>query len=451
MSLRVRVVALFGLVLFISVLMGALFAGLEAKRNLGEEMGSALSVARQSVSGAFEDLPHSDHPERDLRQLIATFDGNRHVQAALIDPNGVTLAASSALKSGDAAPPWFGGLLGASAAPTSIPVPTPGRKFGTVRLTPVAAADVAALWREFAGIIVVVLASALAGLVLVYILIGAALRPLQSLADEFIHIGAGDYGGRMPAAGPTELIRLQTGFNSMVERLASMTERNRQLTDQLLTLQDEERADIARDLHDEIGPHLFAANMDAEMIAQWSLAQGDERLVRQARSIQAGVGHMQRLVRELLLRLRPTPATELGFRAALEDLVRFWAARRPDVAFRLDVLEDEDALKEPVKDLAYRVIQEAVNNAIRHGAPGTVEIAVQPASGGDLVISVRDDGAEGGSPAPGGGFGLLGMRERVAASGGRLEFGPRRERGWAVTARVPLRLEEGRVPKETAA
>jgi two-component system sensor histidine kinase UhpB len=300
----------------------------------------------------------------------------------------------------------------------------------------VAALDVAAEWRLFCGIVLVVLVSAVTGLIMVYLLIGAALRPLQTLSAEFVHIGAGDYRGRLTARGPSELLSLQTGFNAMVAQLANMTDRNRLLTEQLLTLQDEERADVARDLHDEIGPHLFAVNMDAEMIAQLSAAAGNAAVLHQARAIQGAVSHMQRQVRDLLGRLRPTPVTELGLRAAVDDLVRFWAERRPDIRFQVDLAEDGLRLSEGLKEVAYRVIQEGVNNAVRHGAPRSVEIKVT-SNPEELHVLVQDDGVGSGTAPKAGGLGLVGMRERVAANGGRLVFGPRSEKGWSVMARLP--------------
>ena len=147
--------------------------------------------------------------------------------------------------------------------------------FRAIVLTPTAGIDVSAAWREFIGIVAVLLGSAAIGLVLVYFVISAAFRPLRALATQFGRIGTGDYTGRVAECGPTELLSLQSGFNRMASELAATTERNRQLGDQLLTIQEEERADIARDLHDDIGPHLFAVNMDAQMIAQL----GDARTV----------------------------------------------------------------------------------------------------------------------------------------------------------------------------
>ena len=94
---------------------------------------------------------------------------------------------------------------------------------------------------------------------LIYWAVGRALAPLERLAGAFGRIGAGDYAARVDAVGPPELVRLASGFNGMAEQLGEVEAQNRQLQEQLLSLQEEERADLARDLHDEIGPFLFAA------------------------------------------------------------------------------------------------------------------------------------------------------------------------------------------------
>ena len=144
----------------------------------------------------------------------------------------------------------------------------------------------------------------------------------------------------------------------MGERLAEIDERNRALEAQLLTIQDEERAEIARDLHDEIGPHLFAVALDADMIGRCASQGETEPILDQVRSIQSAVSYMQRQVRDLIARLRPTRAAELGLQAAIGDLVTFWQARQPDVEF-VSELEGADVyVPEPLRDVIYRVVQE---------------------------------------------------------------------------------------------
>ncbi len=453
MSLRARVVSLIAAVLLIAMTLGVGVAGYQARHALAAELDAGLGGARQTVRGAFEDLPNSDHPARDLRQLVATFDGNRHVRASLIGADGQTALASRTLPPDRPAPPWFGRLLGSTPAPLRIAVPRTmsgaAGGFRAIVLTPTAEIDVAAAWREFAGIVAVLSGSAALGLVLVYLVISAAFRPLRALAGQFSRVGAGDYSGRVTERGPTELLGLQRGFNRMAAELAATTERNRLLGDQLLTLQEEERADIARDLHDDIGPHLFAVNMDAEMIAQLHDAGRFDAAPEHVRAIQAAVAHMQRQVRDLLTRLRPARMTELGLNAAIRDLVGFWSQRRPDIAFHLALLEDEARLAEAAKDVVYRVVQEAANNAVRHGDPHAIRIALAIEDGRVLSVRIADDGVGRANPTAVGGFGLVGMSERVASIGGTLTFGPDPEGGWTTLARLSL---DGRsVPNRRAA
>src|SRR5579859_538207 len=170
-----------------------------------------------------------------------------------------------------------------------------------------------------------------------------------------------------------------------------------------------------------------------------------EEALRQVESIQAAVGHTQRLVRDILGRLRPTELIELGLKAAIDELVAFWSARQPGIAFSVRVPDDEDLpLADEVRETVYRVVQEGLNNAVRHGRPGRIEITVARADGGEILARVSDDGAPSGKPE-GDGFGLRGMRERVAAAGGRLTIsrgdgdrgaGGRGAGGWTVAARL---------------
>jgi len=204
-------------------------------------------------------------------------------------------------------------------------------------------------------------------------------------------------------------------------------------------LQDEERADLARDLHDEIGPHLFAVNVDASMIGQLAMAGRTGEIAPQVQAIQRGVAHMQKLVRDILGRLRPTPVTELGFEAAVGDLVAFWRARQPDIGFDIEIDLDESDLSDATLETLYRVVQEGLSNAVRHARPARVEIFVGPGGADQLVARVRDDGAGAAALGEKTGFGLPGMRERVQALGGVLAVDRGAVRGWCVTAHLPLK------------
>ena len=133
MSLRVRVVVAIALVLLFGSVVGTAVAGWQAKQALREELAAALAGGRQTVQSAFEDLPRSDHPARDLRQLIATFDGNRHVAATLIDPAARVRLSPRGPRRPQPAPAWFAGPAAHAAAPSAIAVPVPATSASSSR------------------------------------------------------------------------------------------------------------------------------------------------------------------------------------------------------------------------------------------------------------------------------------------------------------------------------
>ena len=162
--------------------------------------------------------------------------------------------------------------------------------------------------------------------------------------------------------------------------------------------------------------------------------QSAEALV-QLEAIEGAVAHMQRLVRDILGRLRPTELFELGLTAAINELVAFWRARNPAIRFAVNVPHDESqSIPDRVRETLYRVVQEALNNAVRHGRPSHIQIEIG-GDGDDVFARVADNGVPG-DKADGVGFGLVGMRERVAAARGKLTVS-RRATGWEVTARLP--------------
>jgi len=431
MSLRGRVIGLVALMLLVSVSVYVAISWEGTRSDLAAELDAARTGGLQTVRSAFEDLPRSDHPQRDLRQLIATFDGNRHLTAAVLDASGNIRIASMAAMPRRAAPAWFADSLRPDLKPQFVNVPD--RSGDVIRLRPEPASDIAALWLATVNAAGVFAIAAALGLALIYWVIGRALAPLVDLSGALNAIGASGYRERVRKQGPPELHSLQRGFNAMAGRLAEIDERNRTLEAQLLTIQDEERAEIARDLHDEIGPHLFAVALDAEMIGQ-GLNDGHPDLVReQVRSIQAAVSYMQRQVRDLIARLRPTRAAELGLQAAIGDLVSFWQKRQPEVEFATELDGAEKHVPEPLRDVIYRVVQESVANALRHAETKRLSIAVVSGSEG-ISVTITNRGSSRAAPAEVPGLGLVSMRERVHAAGGSLWI-DRASEGWTVSAK----------------
>ena len=431
MSLRLRVVIAVVLVLALGSGLGLAVAGWQARQWLRDEMIGAQSGGRLAVQRVFADLPEVHDRDQALSSLVYAFEGDRHQRVMLLAADGTVLAASRPAE-GQPPPGWFASLLRQTVSPLRLPAP--GSDGRVVDLVPVYANDLAAVWAEFQDLALALIIATAGGAAVVYMVVGRALRPLRIVAGALPRIGAGDYAVRAPERGPPELAALGRGVNEMAARLGAMRERNRVLEEQILTLQDEERADIARDLHDEMGPHLFAANVDAAMAASLISSGRPEAALDQLRAITAAIAHLQRLVRDILGRLRPTRLAELGLASAVLDLVAFWRDRRPEIAFKTE-LADVEALADAVQETLYRVVQESLINALRHGAPRHVRIVIEQRERAARVEIENDGAIEPGGPR---GFGLTGMAERVAAAGGTLDAGPTVGGGWRIEAVLPL-------------
>ena len=112
------------------------------------------------------------------------------------------------------------------------------------------------------------------------ILLGYALSPLSRFLSAFERMGRGEVGEMLPVRGPTELQQLSAGFNRMSGLLAESQEKNRRLDEQLEAVQEEERASLARDLHDDVGAKLLSLVYRSATPADADLAREVERLLQ---------------------------------------------------------------------------------------------------------------------------------------------------------------------------
>lgn len=220
----------------------------------------------------------------------------------------------------------------------------------------------------------------------------------------------------------------------------ALQQRNQALARHLLQAQENERRLLARDLHDELGQHCAAIRVEAEC-----LLGGLRRPVPDLAAVSAGAAAvagnaeaLQREVRRMLRRLRPPALETLGLAAATGSLVDEWR-RRHGIAASLSC-DSLGVLPDEVATAAYRVVQEALTNVARHAQASAVRVSLRRA-GDRLHIEVADDGvgfagAAGSAATSGGGFGLVGMAERIADFGGLLKLDG--GRGVSVRAEIPL-------------
>lgn len=437
MPLRARLIVLVGLVLLLSIAGGGTLVVWRAMHSVQTELQAALDVGARTVRNGYADVAETGGAATELRHLVATFDGNRHVRATLLTADGTGVAASELFPPTQHVPGWFVRMIAGAPLEVRLAVPADVGGGGAIVLQTDPINEIGEVWVQSRDAMLVLGGFAGASAVLISLAVGRALLPLKALSDAFEHIGKGEYHGRLPAKGPTEVMRVVNGFNRMTGQLASADAQNHRLNERLLTLQEEERADLARDLHDEVGPLLFAVDMTAAAIERLPGGR-DASIAAHAQSIHEAVAHMQRHVREILGRLRPIET--IGLQSAIERLVAFWHGRRPDISFNVVVAEEEDRIGREVRETIYRVVQESVSNAIRHGAPSHVTIMVAYTDDSSVHVEVTDDGVGmvAGRISGSTRLGLVGMRERVSAIAGALSITPGRDgKGIAVMVRLP--------------
>jgi signal transduction histidine kinase len=200
---------------------------------------------------------------------------------------------------------------------------------------------------------------------------------------------------------------------------------------------EQERGRWARELHDETlqnlaglrvllsGTRRRTAMSPVSPILDQAIERVDETIVE---------------LRRLIADLRPAALDELGVEAALASLVERISATGVEIDLYVDISPEDDSgsrYEHQLEDTTYRLVQESLNNAVRHGhaARAIVEVIEED---GEIRIRVTDDGGGFDTSRAGGGFGLLGMRERVSLTGGRFDVRSS-EDGTTINAALPAR------------
>ena len=273
-------------------------------------------------------------------------------------------------------------------------------------------------------------------------LLGYALSPFARFLEAFERTGKGAVGEQLPVAGPLELQSLAAGFNRMSALLAETQEKNRKLDSQLEAVQEEERASLARDLHDEVGPLLFSIDVDATTIRDLAEKKSEPKFTERALSIQDAVSQVKEQVRSILWQLRPGLVLDLGLTNALENMLAPLKARHPRVQFTLDAPRKT---WQPQIDIALlAIVREAVLNALKHGKPKHIAIRIGSPTGETIEAIVTNDGGARTAALNSGSLGVISMQERTKLLGGHLSIVDNLERtGVEVRVSIPLKGSGG--------
>jgi signal transduction histidine kinase len=222
----------------------------------------------------------------------------------------------------------------------------------------------------------------------------------------------------------------------------------RELSQQLVNTQEEERKSLSRELHDHVAQVLTGLRMELGRVERIA-APLNARVGPAIAECKGLVDDMFNTVRGLALGLRPSMLDDFGLQAALEWHVRDFT-RRYAMNVDLKMEGDFDALPDKHRTCVYRVVQEALTNCIRHAHAQNVKISVHTPDG-HLQVSVTDDGVGLDPIQRHNGLGLRGIDERVRELAGTMTISREAGGGTTVAVRLPLPAKVSEVPRARAA
>ena len=276
------------------------------------------------------------------------------------------------------------------------------------------------------------LAVALTVLFNVY-LVSRRFTPLERLVDQMERADLTQPGANLressSVSGPEEVVRLQQAFNRMLERLEA---ERRRASSAALAAQEEERARVARDLHDEVNQSLTGLLLRLEATRK----NAPPELAAELAETRALANRAMQELLTLARQLRPTALDDLGLKAALDSHVT-QLGRQTGIETSFAAEGSLATVPQDVQIVAYRVAQEALSNAVRHSGARHLDVRLRRDAEA-LELEVVDDGRGFSFEEAAQGLGLGGMRERALLVNGTLETESRPANGTRIRLRVPI-------------
>jgi two-component system, NarL family, sensor histidine kinase UhpB len=432
LSLRMRLVLPLGTMFVAALLLGAIALQFFAPVQLMEENEPASRSAKAVAEALNSALLISANPQQTLDAFVQSLGTSEAIRFRRTGAPSAHSPVEVRTPLGRV-PQWFIGLLGLPEISAAFPVTIDGKQIGDILFAPDLAADIYEKWIGFLALVSCAFALMLLTSTIAYLTAGNVHDALRSLGEGLTRMRTGDYEHLIAVSGPPEIRRSSEEANELARTLNRLSQDNRSLLRKIVSLQDDERRDIARDLHDELGPLLFGIRANA--VALQDSAPQDRQLGASVEAMLESVEALQQANRRILDRLRPLHITELGFEKSVHTLLQYARSRAPGLKLTLRVdprLNDVDGL---LSQTVYRVIQEGMTNVLRHANAGTMRVEAM-IEGQQVVMEICDDGVGFPSEQPFG-RGLTGMHERVRALSGSFEF--KRENGRTyVRCRLPL-------------
>ena len=437
--------SLVGLLMLILAFALTLFS---ARQDIADEIEGSQRVGQlMTVLSALQDGATLQQHALRIDQLNRS-ETLRHFHVALLDSQGQRLTQIA-----DPLPPtslpWLNRFMTGDAGLSAytLPVQRPNGELVTVMLEPNPQPEISeainSAWLQVTlfSLLVLVLVMALA------FSVRHALSPLNDILNGIARIEGGDYAQPIATCATRELNQIGQALNHLSAALTEQLAKQRDLLHRLQDVQENERRQLAHDLHDEFGQLLTAIQVDASYLVKQS--NGQSALQDCARAMYDNSSSILSQLKSLLVQLRPyglqgDEEHRIALEQALRELIRQRQARGDgELSYQLQVDLKGIELPQRLSVAAYRIIQEALTNVLRHAHASLVVIDVRvDANEQCLLLHIADNGQGLPQPvmpnSPAKGLGLVGIKERVLANGGRLSMGRAEPEGLEIKVSFPL-------------
>ena len=445
MSLRRKIEMIFAV---LTLLVLGIFVTVEIQGNrssIREEMEASHRISSQLLGRVGNGYSRQTLP--DFALFLQQTGRVRASEVTLIDDAGKLLYASPppTYKAGRFAPHWYAALVAPQIRPTVIMLDG-----GKLKIASNPSRAVLDSWDDLQAIMISQGLLFLVADLLVFWLVGRWLAPLDRIIRGLREIEAGQHHIRLPPLPGREVGEMGRAFNRMAQaveenllvrqagaqaqaRLAAQRESTQLLNARI----EDERAALARELHDELGQSLTAMRSIAKSLLQYPELQ-DGRARSAVDLLFATAGATSDAMHRMIPRLRPMQLEGMGLTDAVRDLVSDVQLSHPGLHVALQVTQPLPVLPDEMEISIFRIVQEALTNVVRHAQASQVRMDFAM-SDGWLEILVADNGRAATTVMQRDGhYGVRGMRERAEALGGSVDFQVVPAGGVEVRVRLPL-------------
>jgi two-component system sensor histidine kinase UhpB len=419
MSLKLRLIFIVNFLLFVAIFIGFFSVVFTSKNAVRSEIESSVRLAQFSIKSGIQKNPELYLFQDNLLGL-KDLKSIRHLTIQLLDKNKNIIDENISSKEFYRSPTWFQNILDLYSKdlnPQEIPLRQYGELMGSVLITPNPIYEYDEIWQQFKNGLLIAGIFFIFVNIAIYFLFEKIISPIENLIISFHNLEQGRYKKNNESFGISELDILRVKLNQLIGKLKKNDDKIHQLNQKLISIQEQEKKEISRDLHDEIGQSLAAIQVQAAAI---KTMQKSKNSINQADSIIQTTKDLMGQTRNLIKRLSLSIIDDLGLEDSLIDLYGSWIKKSGYKKAHCRIsLPSHQQFSNLHKETIFRLTQEALTNINKHARPKRIDISIQENNKSIHMEFINDGIVKNNKKTKG--IGLLGMAERVANLSGTIK------------------------------